>query len=586
MKKLSCFSCLVLVVFLLFGVLPKPVHAVGSSFDANTKTLTISGSGPISNKILSPYVEHVYSKEAEKIVIEPGITYIGERSFMNFRKLKEVSIPDTVTGIGDHAFYDCTFTEIYIPSSVTEIGRYAFCSSNLMYASIPSQVIGEGAFSSCNDLISIKFTAENVQLGIDTVANCENLENVILENGAQSIPDGFVRSCKKLKGFVIPDGVASVGSNAFRKCGSLTYIEIPASVTSFGEEVFENCSALEAVVLPPSLTEIPEQTFAYCYNLKRVYLPSALKQIDALAFNGCTALTAIKFPEGVESIGVSAFYDCTALQHVSFPSTLLTIEDYAFSRSGLQEAILPDSLTQLGVRAFSLCANLESVKLSNSMTDISEDAFASCKKLTHLTLPASIKTLSSGAFEQCDSMVYIHCMGDFPEYTSAWYRESREPVILYYNEGTNGWTGHSDFSLNASDTILKKWEGEADPIPVAPDFEEPAIMPPAKPEFPQHKEPTRLSSPQPTIPPATQPPTTQPPTTQPPTTQPPATQPPATQPPATQPPATQAPTTAESNGSDQEPDTFSPILLWSLIAVVLVAAGVVVIIWGKNRKKA
>jgi len=150
---------------------------------------------------------------------------------------KNTIIPNSVTSIGQIAFYGCTgLTSIEIPNSVTRIGDEAFFGcSGLTSITIPNRVtsIGEGAFSDCSGLTSIT-----------------------IPNSVTSIGDETFFGCSGLTSITIPNSVTSIGNYAFYRCSALTSIEIPNSVTSIGSYAFYDCSGLTSItceaITPPT----------------------------------------------------------------------------------------------------------------------------------------------------------------------------------------------------------------------------------------------------------------------------------------------------------------------------------------------
>ena len=125
-------------------------------------TMTISGTGAMKDYDYSANQSPVYcNSKVKKVVIEDGVTNIGERAFYDCSSLTSITIPDSVTRIGELAFSCCGLTSITIPSSVTSIGRYAFYKcTGLTSITIPDSVtsIGDSAFSDCNSLKTISLS--------------------------------------------------------------------------------------------------------------------------------------------------------------------------------------------------------------------------------------------------------------------------------------------------------------------------------------------------------------------------------------------------------------------------------------------
>ena len=239
-------------------------------------TLTISGTGAMKNYDYNDNPSPVYNNSnVKKVVIEDGVTSIGNSAFNECISLTSITIPDSVTSIGTYAFSGCrSLTSITIPDSVTSIGAYAFQScSNLTSITIPDSVtsIGASAFNSCSGLTSI----------------------------------------------TIPDSVTSIGNFAFSYCISLTSITIPDSVTSIGAYAFQSCSNLTSITIPDSVTSIGASAFNSCSGLTSITIPDSVTSIGNFAFSYCISLTSITIPDSVTSIGSYAFYNCKNLTTIS-----------------------------------------------------------------------------------------------------------------------------------------------------------------------------------------------------------------------------------------------------------------------------
>ena len=150
------------------------------------------------------------------------------------------------------AFWSCSgLTSITIPNSVTSIG--------------------DGTFSGCNGLTSITIPNSVTSIGNVTFNGCSGLTSVTIPNSVTSIGESAFSGCSSLTSITIPNSVTSIGSYAFSVCNGLTSVTIPNSVTIIGIEAFYGCSSLTSITIPNSVTRIGDAAFAKCGNLENVY---------------------------------------------------------------------------------------------------------------------------------------------------------------------------------------------------------------------------------------------------------------------------------------------------------------------------
>ena len=230
------------------------------------------------------------------------------------------TIPDSVTSIGDFAFFGCSdLTSITIPDSVTSIGDFAFFGcSDLTSITIPDSVtfIGGGAFSSCTGLTSITVSDNNKYY--------KSIDGVLFDKNVQKI---IAYPCSKSSNYyTIPGSVTSIGDRAFYNCSRLTSIDIPDSVTSIGDSTFSYCSSLTSITIPKSVTSIGGYTFEGCSNLNSITIPDSVTSIGEYAFWYCSGLTSITIPKSVTSIGDGAFRECSSLTeiHINKPENSIS----------------------------------------------------------------------------------------------------------------------------------------------------------------------------------------------------------------------------------------------------------------------
>ena len=305
----------------------------------------------VDNNIYSSIDGVLFNKEQDKILFFP------------YNKSDSYEIPDSVTSIGDGAFYRCyNLTNIIIPDSVTSIENYAFCGcANFTSITIPDSVtsIGEGAFSGCRILTSITIPDSVTSISNETFRFCYKLTDIIIPNSVTSIGKMAFEACD-LTNITIPNSVTSIGGGAFRYCTRLANITISNSVTSIYLDTFSSCSSLTSIIIPDSVTSIGNAAFADCSSLTNITIPNSVTSIGGWAFEGCSSLTNITIPNSVTSIYLETFCSCSSLTSI----------------------IIPDSVTSIGNKAFYGCTNLTSITIPKSVTSIGDYTFTDCNNLT------------------------------------------------------------------------------------------------------------------------------------------------------------------------------------------------------------
>ena len=263
-----------------------------------------------------------------KATIKVGTRGIATEAFRSRSSLTIVTIPDSVTSIGNSVFYGCSrlknievSTEnkdyksidgnLYTKDGKTLI-QYAIGKAESTFV-IPDSVtsIGEEVFYNCSSLTIVTIPDSVTSIGNSVFYGCSRLKNIEVstENKDYKSIDGnlYTKDGKTLiqyatgkteSTFVIPDSVTSVGAGAFYNCKSLTSITIPNSVTSIGEYAFQSCSRLTNITIPNSVMSIGNSAFYGCYKLKEVNYKGTAEQwnnIEIGKYNSCLTNAEINY---------------------------------------------------------------------------------------------------------------------------------------------------------------------------------------------------------------------------------------------------------------------------------------------------
>ena len=296
----------------------------------------------------APWASKNYRRYLTTLIIEEGVTTIGDYAFPSCTNLKTLTIGSGVKTIGDHAFYNChNIDNLTLPDGLETIGDHAFY-------------------------------------------NCHDINSLTLPDGVETIGDGAFFDCESIPSVTIPSSVTSIGDYAFDGCSGLATVTFaPASsVTSIGNYAFSDCTKLESITIPSSVTSIGERVFGGCSKLTSISVESGNTVYDS--GNGCNAI--------IESSSHTLITGC---QNTTIPNTVTSIGNYAFDEvSGLTSIEIPSSVTSIGEGAFLDCDNMASITIPSSVTSIGDDVFWGCSALsTVVILPASLTTYGADAFE-------------------------------------------------------------------------------------------------------------------------------------------------------------------------------------------
>ena len=345
--------------------IPNSVTSIGDSAFCLCKSLTsINIPESVIKMEGNPFAGWYGSlyNESKSFIYEDHVLLNADKTIIIAYRAKDktYNIPDSVTRIGNLAFYWCeSLTSINIPDSVTSIG--------------------DSAFGYCSSLTSINMPNSVTTIGNSAFHCCSSLTHIYIPNSVTSIGNSAFDGCRSLTSINIPDSVTSIGNKAFSWCDSLTSINIPDSVTSIGESAFYSCKSLANIYIPNSVTSIGNSAFSWCRSLTSINIPDSVTSIGNKAFSECKLLTSINIPHSVTTIGNSAFDGCESLTSINIPDSVTSIGDFAFKRCfSLTNINIPNGVTSIGNSAFNECESLTSINIPNSVTSIGNSAFFYC----------------------------------------------------------------------------------------------------------------------------------------------------------------------------------------------------------------
>lgn len=296
---------------------------------------------------------------------QDGVVYAGTVLYKVKGNVSDVVIAQGTKAISDGAVSNASVKSVVIPASVDRIGNNAFKGTSLASVDIPGATyIGIGAFS-----------------------DAALLKNVKLSSNLTVIDTG-----------------------AFKGCAALTDIVIPEKVTSIASDTFAGCTSLANVTIGSAVEEIEQYAFSGCSALKEITLPATVTECDALAFDGCTALENINTADG------NAVYNSLdgVVLVANDDGEFDTIAIYPAGRSG--EYTVPESVKNIGDRAFYDCDALTGIKFSEGFSNIGAEAFYDCDSIKSVEMPESARKIGDHAFASCDSLVEFIVNSNLTDY--------------------------------------------------------------------------------------------------------------------------------------------------------------------------
>lgn len=386
MKRKLLLFCLTMFPFFVFAKTGKCGDNVTYIFNEETHVLTISGEGPMYDYgYTSNYSPFNTDRDIWEVIINDGVTSIGDYAFFVCSSIISVKLPDSLKRIGKGAFQVClNMTSIDIPNGVT--------------------IIGSQAFQGCNSLTSIVIPSGVTVIEAWTFLKCNSLTSISIPNNVTIIKERAFEDCSSLATISIPQSITEINRGAFDGCVNLNSVHITnleswckiqftygnsfsSNPLYYAHHLFLNNNEVKDLVIPNGVDQILDYAFEGCSGLCSVTIPNNVLKIGRYSFRNCMGITSVKMPETITDIGPLAFQGCTSLASIDIPNSVTTIGSYAFSS----------------------CTNLNSVIIPNGVTSIGQGAFKGCNIMSFVTIPETITHMDEWVFTSCDNLSNVYC---------------------------------------------------------------------------------------------------------------------------------------------------------------------------------
>lgn len=484
---------------------------------------------------ITQWIDGLFQNNSQITLVEVPETldFVPIEAFKNCFNLEKIIINgENVKEIRESAFENCTsLTELHIPEQVESIQDFAFAGTSVPFDHLPNTItyLGKNVFEYNEEITEFTFPASLSEIPDNTFKGCINLSSFAFEDETAIMKIGAsVFENTGFTSFRIPKYITNISERLFYGCENLTHVELYENVNGYivpgtetvdrdthtvsgtyqgvnqiRAEAFRNCPNFSSIKLYDDNGNIKPE----CTDSKTLYLPTTLQRTaDSSSTHtyifGGTQVETVIFPEKIINIGSYLFGNVTTLKNVVFKnhhtSRLHTIYEGAFlGCTGLEELIIPDSCTTIGMKAFEDCSNLIEVHLPDSdllsssfretlalergnhstytsinqslflnctslvkvniregISQIADLAFSNCTSLTHLVIPSSVKTIQADAFDGANA--------DLVFYTDvATYKDNEgNPIDGDPAKWYDGWESY-DFIINEHDT--KTYLGNSKP---------------------------------------------------------------------------------------------------------------------------
>ncbi len=386
------------------------------------------------------------------------ITSVAVSGFEDVGNVQSVTLPDSVTSIGQRAFRNCTDLEVVLggenvetidsdafdntvwdnnlPAGEVYLGKtlYKYASSIFVETAIEVEEgtvgIAAGAFLNQPNLVGITFPESlkyigSYAFGADSEQNANALSEVVLPDSVEEVGDAAFRYAP-IESLVIGKGVEYIGAKAFVG-GNITYLEYNAPDAVIANATFDGMTAPATVKVSSEVKEFPANLFKGWKGIVSVDLGTGITVLPANAFDGLENLAALKFgdltrignnafrgiavpeltvPATVTRIGASAFANNTALKKVTYNAVDTTAPDSYFAAfkgcDHLEEVVIGDTVKVIPKQLFYCQDSVTRLTLGSKLEKIGYQSFYGTGLEGKLVLPSSLKELGDSSFAAAD----------------------------------------------------------------------------------------------------------------------------------------------------------------------------------------
>ena len=375
----------------------------------------------------------------ENVLMPDTVTTIREGAFKNCTSLTDIKYSKKLESIENEAFLNCTgFSKFSVPSTVTSMGVNMLqgCTNieslELPYAAtLKTCSYKDGSIDGYSSVYDLFWSHGHAENNPELLADYSVSKITI--TGGEIIPDFAFAGMGTLKEIDLSKAkTASIGKNAFYNCNNLNNVILNDSIESVGNYAYAR-TAIKALPDNKKIKDLGEHVFEGCTGLKDITIPESYQKFGEYAFKDCTGITELTIPETVRTLGIGMFNGCTQLKTLTLPyaATASVIADKDGQPDGYSSVSdlffvhghAQNNINQFTDYAFSKLIINGGEKIPNfafagipvkeidisgtKVEEIGEYAFLNCAGVENIALPDSVKTIRNNAFENCTGLAAI-----------------------------------------------------------------------------------------------------------------------------------------------------------------------------------
>lgn len=449
-----------------------------------------------------------YCSSLTNVTIPNNVKSIGNGAFYGCSGVAAITLGNSVIRIGDSVFHSCTnLSSVTIPNSVRSVGNDAFYGcSGLTTVTLGCGVtnVGIRAFSNCTQMelfaVDVDNSAYKANAGMLFTRNGDMLVSVPGGMTHVTLPDDMTSiaayafcGCGGIDRLTIPNSVTNLGTGVFMGCDSILDISMPArlmyrsvagiapskldrrpikvddydyvstdgldiDIELYGDQDIwfdweisssrvGSCATWSLDGVQKGRVECVDTDYYWNYvyrkwwtkmshissgkhniqirgasvrfklknianlfpdsydRVERIIFTDDATEIPYETFAGCASLVSAQLPNTITNIGDRAFRDCTSIKSIAIPDGVQSIGDVFEGCNSLEYVNLPEGLISICDNAFKGCGNLAEISIPTNVTSIGAAAFSDCTRLIAVTIPSSVTSIGNSAFSGCSNLM-------------------------------------------------------------------------------------------------------------------------------------------------------------------------------------